>query len=225
MSILWACIRRIDKSPRNGATEMRIYWIRAQAPRKVLALARYLGIDAEFIEARGGMLKTPDYARLNPNLKAPVLVDGDVVVWESTAIMAYLCIKAGSDLWPSRVPADQVQVLCWLGWNDCHWAPAVGTHYFEHIIKATFGLGSPDREALESALDDLARYAKVLDAHLAGHDYIACERLTIADFSLAAMAASWREAEMPLQPYRNVLRWLERLQRIPAWADPWPAGA
>ena len=73
-----------------------------------------------------GGLKSPDYVALNPNMKAPTLVDGEVVLWESSAIMAYLCAQAGSDLWPTSYPGEQVEVLRWLSWNDCHWAPAVG---------------------------------------------------------------------------------------------------
>src|SRR3546814_18239394 len=82
---------------------MQIYWIRAQAPRRVLALVKHLGLDAEFIEVdlMAGGLKAADYARLHPNMKAPTLVDGDRVLWESSASMAYLCIKTGSDLWPA----------------------------------------------------------------------------------------------------------------------------
>jgi glutathione S-transferase len=45
-------------------------------------------------------LRSPSHAARNPNTKAPTLVDGETVLWESSAIMAYLCIKAGSDLWP-----------------------------------------------------------------------------------------------------------------------------
>jgi glutathione S-transferase len=37
------------------------------------------------------------------------------------------------------------------------------------------------------------------------------------------MAAYWRESEMPLDAYPSVVRWLDTLDRIPAWADPWPA--
>jgi glutathione S-transferase len=60
---------------------MKIYWIKAQAPRRVLALAKHLGVGAELIEvAPMAGLKRPDYAALNPNMKAPTLVDGDVVL-------------------------------------------------------------------------------------------------------------------------------------------------
>ena len=110
---------------------MKIYWIKAQAPRRVLALVKHLGIEAEFVEVdlMAGGLKTPDYAALNPNRKAPTLIDGDLVLWESAAIMAHLCIKAGSDMWPAHNPAEQVELLRWLSWSDCHWSPAVAPFY------------------------------------------------------------------------------------------------
>jgi glutathione S-transferase len=206
---------------------LKIYWIKAQAPQRVLALAKHLGIDTEFekIDPKAGGLKTPEYARLNPNLKAPTLVDGDTVLWEASAIMAHLCIKAGSDMWPADNPIEQVEVLRWLSWNDCHWSPAVGPFYFEHIVKATFGLGPPDRASLIPAVPALVRFGTVLDAQLAGRAYVACGRLTVADFQLASMATYWRESEMPLTEFSNITRWIDGLKRIPAWTDPWPAEA
>ena len=203
---------------------MKIYWIKAQAPQRVLALVKHLGIQAELVQLNPttGDLKVPGYARLNPNMKTPTLVDGDLVLWESSAIMAYLCIKSGSDMWPAGKPAEQVEVLRWLSWSDCHWSPAVGPFYFEHVVKATFGIGPPDREALKSKAADLLKYASVLDGHLAGQTFAACGRLTIADFQLASMASYWRESEMPLHAFPNLVRWIDGLQTIPAWADPWP---
>jgi len=203
---------------------MKIYWIKAQAPRRVLALAKHLGIEADFIEVNlmAGGLKSPDFAALNPNKKAPVLVDGTLVLWESSAIMTYLCIKAGSDMWPARNAAEQVDVLRWLSWNDCHWAPAVGPFYFEHVVKSTFKLGPPDREDLKSKVPDLQKYAAVLEGHLADRNYVACGRLTIADFQAASMASYWRESEMPFDAYPHIVRWIDGLMRIPAWAQPWP---
>lgn len=204
---------------------MQIYWIKAQAPRRVLALVKHLGLEADFIQidpVTGG-LRAPAYAALNPNLKAPTLVDGDMVLWESSAIMAYLCIKAGSDLWPAHNPAEQVQVLQWLSWCDHHWTPAVGPYYFEHVVKTTFKVGEPDRSALVGKDKELKKLAKVLDDHLAGRSYLACDRLTIADFQVASMANYWKESEMPFDAFPNLTAWLERLKQIPAWADPWPA--
>lgn len=205
---------------------MRIYWIKAQAPRRVLALVKHLGIAAELVEVdmMAGGLKTPDYAALNPNMKAPLLVDGGLVLWEASAIMAHLCIAHGSDMWPARNPAEQVEVLRWLSWGDGHWSPAVAPFYFEHVVKATFGMGPPDRESLVPKLANLTRFAKVLDSRLEGRTTVACDRLTIADFQLASMAAYWRASAMPFEAFPNIVRWLDGLMQIPAWADPWPAG-
>jgi len=203
---------------------MRIYWFKAQAPQRVLALVKHLHIHAELVELdlMGGDLKKPEYAALNPNMKAPVMVDGDTVLWESSAIMAYLCIKARSDMWPANSPAEQVEVLRWLSWNDCHWSSAISTHYFQHIVKATFGIGSPDLDAVALKLPELRRFAKVLDDHLANRTWVACGRLTIADFQLGSMASYWRTSNMPFESFPNLIRWLDGLTEIPAWANPWP---
>lgn len=203
---------------------MQIYWIKTHAPRRVLALARHLGLafDAIHVDLPAGGLKSPAYVALNPNMKAPVLVDGDHTLWESSAIMAYMCVKAGSDLWPARDPMAQVDVMRWIAWNDCHWFRPLGMFYFEHVIKPQFKFGTPNPEALQTFLPDVERYTRVLDDHLSRHAFVAADRLTIADFHLASIACQWREACLPLQPYAHVLRWLDRMQQVPGWADPWP---
>lgn len=203
---------------------MKLYWFKAQAPRRVLALIKHLGLDVETIELdlMGGELSRPEFAAMNPNKKAPLLVDGDLQLWESSAIMAHLCIQSGSDLWPSQNPREQVDVLKWLAWNDSHWAPAVGQFYFEFIVKPTFRIGEPNREAIAPKQKDFRKYAGVLNEHLADHSHVACSRLTIADFAVASMVHYWREAEMPLEDSPHVVRWLDRLNELPAWREPWP---
>lgn len=205
---------------------MKIYWIKTQAPRRVLALAKHLGIDTQYIEVdlMAGDMKTPQYLALNPNGKAPTLVDGDFVLWESSAIMVYVCVKAGSDMWPSD-PSEQVQVIRWLSWNDCHWMSAVGKFYFENHIKPMLHIGEPDRGALEAILPEFDKLAGILNKHLEGRNFVACDRVTIADFQLASMACDWRECGMPMDKYAHIVRWLDRLMEIPAWAEPWPAAS
>jgi len=203
---------------------MKIYWIHAQAPLRVLALIKQLGVDAELIRidpTKGG-LRSEDYTTINPNKKAPTMVDGDLVLWESAAIMAHICIKAGSDMWPTKNLSEQVQVLRWLSWNEGHWVGAVRPFYIEHIVKKKFNLGPPDASVIEKSTRNLIKFAKVLNAHLEGKDFVTCDRLTIADFSLASMARYWREAAIPLEDFPNIMRWLNNLEKLPAWANPWP---
>ena len=203
---------------------MQIYWIRAQAPRRVLALAKHLGLQADYVhmDFKAGEMRRPDYAALNPNMRAPTLVDGEFVLWESSAIMAYLSAKAGADLWPTGDVARQVEILRWLSWNDHHWGPAVAPYYFEHVVKPTFQNGLPDRSALPSKAASVQSCARVLNKHLERRRYIALDSLTIADFQLASMATYWRVSEMPFGDYPAIVEWLDRLMDLPAWRAPWP---
>lgn len=205
---------------------MKIYWIKAQAPHRVLAVARYLDLKAEYVNVveLPGRFEDADFLKLNPNGKAPVLVDGTTVLWESNAIMAHLAIKAGSDLWPAKNPAEQVEVLRWLSWGGCHWDEVTAPFYFEHVVKETFGMGEPDRASLPAKIPALKKFAEILDGHLAKRSYVACDRLTIADFALVSMACHWRESEMPLAAYPHVTTWLDRISAMDAWKNAFPKG-
>jgi glutathione S-transferase len=84
-----------------------------------------------------------------------------------------------------------------------------------------------EREQAAALLDQgsgstASRYAAVLDQHLEGRDYAACGRLTIADFQLASMASYWKTSAMPFAEYADLTAWIDRMMRIPAWADLWP---
>lgn len=203
---------------------MKIYWIPTHAPRRVAALVKHLNLPVDFVQLdlKAAEHRAPAYAALNPNMKAPTLVDGDFVLWESAAIMTYLAGKAGSDMWPRDNPREQADIVRWFSWNNSHWQPFIGHFYFEYLIKPILGLGAADENLLKSKTPELLQAAKLLDDHLAGKVFVACGRLTVADFQLASMACSWREARMPLEDFAHLTRWLEGLMRIPAWSNPWP---
>ncbi len=91
---------------------MKVYWIKARAPRRVLAVLRHLRAEADLIEidVMAGGFQDPAYVARNPNKKAPVLVDGDAVPREAPAIMAYLRIRYNSGMRPAHNPREQVEV-------------------------------------------------------------------------------------------------------------------
>jgi len=68
--------------------------------RKVLSVINHLQIDVEveYLDLSQGDHKTPSYVALNPNGMVPTLVDGDLKLWESNAIIQYLADKAGDDV-------------------------------------------------------------------------------------------------------------------------------
>lgn len=202
---------------------MKLHYAEVLNPRKACAVARYLNSPVEFVhvDLGKGEQQTPQFLALNPNAKVPVLEDGDHVVWESNAIMAYLARKAGSDLWPSD--ERQIDVVRWLSWDLTHFTAYAGALYFEHLIKAKFDLGPPDLAVVEEATSNFRTFAGVLNDHMAGRKYLVGDNLTVADFAVAVSLPYAEGAKIPLREFRELERWHERLNTLPAWREPFPS--
>jgi glutathione S-transferase len=62
----------------------------------------------------------------------------------------------------------------------------------------------------------------VLDKHLAQREYLIEDRLTLADFAVAAPLFLAERAKMPVEPYGNIRRWFGRQAALPAWQETAP---
>jgi glutathione S-transferase len=203
---------------------MKLYYMETMNPRKACATAKYLGSELEFvpIDSVPGGLKGAEYTAINPNGLAPVLVDGDLRLWESAAIMMHLAVRAESDLWPVSDPSRQVDIVRWISWDLCEFAPRAGAFYFENYIKPKFGFGPSDPAVLEASREPLKRAARILDAHLEGRRFLVGDRLSVADFCVGVLLPQQDEIGLPLREYAHLQRWHGRLMEIEAWRNPWP---
>jgi glutathione S-transferase len=187
--------------------------------RRVRLVAAALGLDLEIIPI--DLANPADRGKLgavNPNTKVPVLVDGDFVLWESNAINAYLCAKTpGQTLLPAE-PRERAEVDRWLYWNATHFAQAVSGLNFERFVKGLMKLGGPDATAVANHERLFHQFAKVADAHLAHHAWLANDRLSVADYALAATLISAKTAQLPLDAYQRIGALLARIQDRPEWA-------
>jgi glutathione S-transferase len=194
---------------------------------KVRAVAAHLGIslDEQFVDLTKGQQRSPDYLALNPTGRAPTLVDGDFVLWESTAIMQYLAERKPNTLWPAdaRTRAD---ILRWQSWQLQHWGKeACEPLIIERLVKKILNLGAPDPAVVAKATEAFAREARVFDAHLARQSYVVGNAVTLADFSIAADLFYAKEAELPIANHPHVRDWFARVSVLPAWRDTAPAMA
>lgn len=203
---------------------MDLYYFETPNPRKPCAVAKYLAdpVDYRRVDLTKGEQRTPAFLAVNPNGKVPALRDGEVRLWESHTIMIYLAYKAGSALWPSD-PMKQIDILRWLNWDTAHFSRHGQTLLFQNHIKPTFGLGAPDAAAIEEASGFFKQFAAVLDGHLAGRTYIMGDDLTVADFGVACVLPTAKEAKLPLDGFKEIARWHDGLMEIPAWRAPYPA--
>ena len=201
---------------------MQLYYSDILSSRKACAVARYLKSPVEFryLDLLKGDQQKPAYLAVNPNGKVPTLIDGQQVVWEADAVMCYLARRAGSDLWPDDL--RQIDIIRWFSWNAQHLYRHAGTLYFENIVKRRFGIGEPDEAAVREAQQEFRRYAAVLTEHLADSRWLVGGAITVADFSVAITLPYADQAGMPLREFPVVQRWLDRLNEIEAWREPFP---
>jgi glutathione S-transferase len=189
---------------------------------KVRAVAAHLGIPIEFEFVDLTKPRTPDYLALNPTGRTPSLVDGDLILWESNAIMQYLASGAANTLWPNdaRTRAD---IMRWQSWQLAHWSNAgCDPLVFQRLVKKILGLGPPDEAVVAKGIEAFNREARVLDAHLSKQSYLVGNALTLADFSVAAPLVHAKEAELPVAPHPNLRDWSARVLALPAWRDTTP---
>ena len=200
---------------------MRLYYHPLSSnSRRVLLTAYHLGLDLELIvvDLSSGQQKTPDYLRLNPNGRVPLLVDEGFVLWESHAIMQYLADRSpGQDIYPQDLSA-RADVNRWLFWSAYHFAPAAGLIIRERVSKKIVaGSGAPDPLEIARGEAQFPAVALVLDRHLVGRRWIAQDRLTLADFAIAAPLMHASAAQLPVAEFGNLQAWFARVQSLDAW--------
>jgi glutathione S-transferase len=192
---------------------------------KVSAVAAHLGIPLELELVDLTKPRTPDYLALNPTGRAPTLVDGDFVVWESNAIMQYVASRTTNSLWPNDA-RPRADIMRWQSWQIAHWSKeGCEPLIFQRLVKAFLKLGPPDEAIVAKGTEAFNREARVLDAHLSKRSYLVGNAMTLADFSVAAPLFYAKEAELPLASYSHVRDWFARVSALPAWRDTAPAPA
>lgn len=186
--------------------------------RRVLLVATHLEVPLEriVVELTKGEHRAGPHLSRNPNGRVPVLEDDGFVLWESRAIMQYLAEKTpGQSVFPTD-PRGRADVNRWLFWCATHMAPANTILVFENFVKSLSGR-APDVTEVARGEALVREYAPILDAHLAGKTWVAQDRLTLADFSIAASFALAGPARLPIGDYANLPAWLGRVQALDAW--------
>lgn len=199
---------------------MRLYYhpLSSNARRVLLAVAELgVPVEAVLVDLARGEQRAPEFLRLNPNHRVPVLDDDGFVIWESHAIMQYLADRTpGQTIYPTDVRA-RADVNRWLFWCAAHLMPAIGTLNWENHIKCLLGLGSADPAEVRRGEDQFREFGGVLNAHLTQRQWICGDALTLADLAIAAPLADIAPARLPVDGYTHLLRWYDGVRALPAW--------
>lgn len=177
--------------------------------QKVLLVNALTGNQAQpvSVDIFSGVQKQPEFLALNPNGRVPVLeMDDGSTLWESNVICNRLAGLAGSPLWPEG--DARYDILRWQMWEGCHLTPAATPFAAKYI----FGDESVD---LDAAAKGFHPFAKVLDDHLEGRDWLVGAAMTTADISVAMLLGLRHSCHMPTDGYANILAWLGRIEALP----------
>lgn len=186
--------------------------------RRVSAVLYHIGAEFEFqmVDLFKGENRTPEFLALNPNGMIPVLVDGDVVLYEASAINLYLVEKFGSDLLPKG--HDRALTLQWMFWAAEHWRQGPPALFNERIFNVIMAIPQ-DPRVIADAEASIRKFAAILDAHLEGRHYIVGDKVTLADIDLASTFSHLSRSHPPYAEFRNVVAWHQRLlDEVPAWS-------
>lgn len=170
-----------------------------------------LGVDFESVPVKlfAGEGRSPQFLAINPAGKLPVLVDGDLVLTESAAIVLYLAEKYGKFL-----PADakgRAEVNKWLLFTVTEleqplWRIAKNTNLYPEAqrLAADIPLASQDFRAM----------ADIAEKHMQGRTYVFGDGVTIADFVLA-YTLDWANEVQLLDRCPQLLAYMERMYARP----------
>lgn len=178
---------------------------------KVRLFAALAGVplDIVAVDFLAGEHKRPPLSDLNPWCEIPILVDGDVVLRDSQAILVYLAGRYGGETWMPKDPAGMAAVAQWLSTaaNEVQNGPGAAR------LVDKFGYPLDKADTLRRA----GRILPLIDAHLARHTWLALERPTIADCAVFPYVALAPEGGVSLEPYPNIRAWIARVKALPGF--------
>lgn len=193
--------------------------------RKVVAGLALAGspYQEERLNYFAGDHKLPAFTAINPNAELPALVDDTLTLWESNAILVYACEKQGNDTAYPADPKIRADITRWLLWESSKWFDACYVYLVENVVKPILD-DKPDAATLANHAPTFHARAAVLEAGLAGRDWLCDDHPTIADIAVASPMHLHGVQKLPLEGYPNIRAWMERVEALPCWqsSDPVP---
>ncbi|MES2581509.1 MAG: glutathione S-transferase [Pseudomonadota bacterium] len=196
--------------------------------RKAVWAAQELGLDFQRTDAGAayGVTTTPEYQAKNPNGLVPLLEIGDFTLWESNAIVRYLCARYGDtehNFYPTELE-PRFDAERWMDWQQTTFNRAGGPAFLQLVRTA---VEARNADVIQQSVSATEPLLALLDAHLQQHAYMGGETFGMADIPLGCEMHRWwgmRTAQFDacgvtrqeLQDFPNVQRWFGQLQQRPA---------
>ena len=183
-------------------------YFRSGHAHRVRMFLHMLQIDHETVDVDmgEGEHKNEDNMRISPLGQVPTLIDGDVVITDSTAALVYLARKYGDRCWFPDDPAVMAAVQRWL-------SAASGELYRGPVMARANKLFGRDVD-YDRAVAECARLFKWMQSELENRTWLACEHATIADVAMYSYIALVNEGDVDVSAYPAITRWLADFEAL-----------
>lgn len=197
---------------------MLIIWGRHTSSnvQKLLWGCTEMGVAYDQRDMAGKFGFTDEYLAMNPNRVVPTIDDEGFVLWESNACLRYLAARHGAGtLWPedlqTRANADR-----WMDWQQTTlWS--VLRIAFHQLIRTPDD--RRDLAAVDKAVKGGGDALKILDAWLAGKQFVCGDQFTMGDIPVGFVAYRWFALDIVRISLPNVEAWYERLCERPGYRE------
>ena len=177
-----------------------------------------LPFELKVVDRANNAHKSPEYLKLNPNGLIPVLVDGDLVLYETAAIVLHLVdTHPAAGLAPALGTAERAHFYKWLVWLAASLQSQMPIYFYTDRYVAP-GNTAGAAEVKAATEQRIAALIDQIDAQLASHGgpWLLGERFSALD-PYALMLCRWtRSASRPARTLPHVGPFLQRVLARPA---------
>ena len=178
--------------------------------QKVMWCVRELEIPFEHINAgrQYGIIDEPWYLKMNPNGTIPTIDDDGFALWESNAIVKYLCAKHSSGNMSPTDLYEYADADRWISWQGTTlWPPM--RQILLNLVRVPEG--KRDHKRLAELVETVTKCWTVLNSRLEGRDYIMGERFTMADIAFGPHVYRWFSYPVDRPDLPHLRAWYDRL--------------
>ncbi|MBI2719400.1 MAG: glutathione S-transferase family protein [Rhizobiales bacterium] len=173
-----------------------------------------LPFSRETVGGSFGGNRDADFLRMNPNGLIPVILDGDITMFESNAIVRYLAARYRAGVLRPAEPKALAAAEQWMEWQQSTVYAPVTTLFFNTARLP------PDKRSPAAVAEAHAKLAPALaiaDAHLARHDWFAGEDFSFGDIVMGALMWRYTGLGHPIAEHGHLAEWFDTIKERPSF--------
>lgn len=183
---------------------------------KPALMLNHCGADwtPRFVDFFNGETRSEAFRKLNPMGEVPVLDHQGEILTQSGIILDYLAERHG--MFGAADDKERREIWRWILFDNHKLTASIATYRF--LLQFAKTGATPVTDFLKGRMTNAL---KVLDGHLAGREFAAADRPTIADFSLTGYLFFPDEFDASWSDFPAIGAWLKRIEALPGWVHPY----